>query len=113
MKTVNPPIRKSSPGPYSNLTLLDITAFANALHAPDTTEEDFITALNDWKPVKQKIRRKKRKQPRRGKDETREGVCALLSSRRPRANYEAAGFVYTLLKWPLLVASMGWILILS
>ncbi|RPB04844.1 patatin-domain-containing protein [Choiromyces venosus 120613-1] len=73
----------------------DIAAFEKAVNAPEATDEDFITALNDWKPVKQRIRRKRPKRPRRGKDETREG------------------FVYQLLKWPLLAIVFAWILILS
>ncbi|CAZ85076.1 unnamed protein product [Tuber melanosporum] len=74
----------------------DIAAFERAINAPDATDEDFITALNDWKPIKQRIRRKRPKmRPRRGKDETREG------------------FVYQLLKWPLLTIVFAWILILS
>ncbi|CUS12224.1 unnamed protein product [Tuber aestivum] len=74
----------------------DIAAFEKAVNAPDATDEDFITALNDWKPIHQRIRRKRpKKQPRRGKDETREG------------------FVYQLLKWPLLAIVFAWILILS
>ncbi|KAF8422428.1 patatin-like phospholipase domain-containing protein [Tirmania nivea] len=72
----------------------DIAAFQNAINAPDIAEEEFITALNDWRPVKQKVKRKKRK-PRRGKDETREGN------------------VYLILKWPLLVGIGAWVLILS
>ena len=51
----------------------DIAAFEKALSAPDANEDEFITALNDWRPVNQKIRRKKAARPRRGKDETREG----------------------------------------
>ena len=55
-----------------------------------------ITALNDWRPIRQRVRsRKPPKRPRRGKDETREGV------------------VYTLLKWPLLVCAFGWLGLLS
>lgn len=55
-----------------------------------------ITALNDWRPIRQRVRsRKPPKRPRRGKDETREG------------------FVYTLLKWPLLVFAFGWLGLLS
>ncbi|RPB21678.1 patatin-domain-containing protein [Terfezia boudieri ATCC MYA-4762] len=72
----------------------DIAAFEKAINAPDTVEEEFITALNDWRPVKQKVKRKKRK-PRRGKDETREGI------------------VYLILKWPLLVGIGVWVLTLS
>lgn len=96
----------------------DILAFASALSAPEVSpsEEDllnprkqnieFITALNDWKPVhrsvkesqeysngRKKIRR--RKKPRRGKDETREG------------------WTYPFVKWPLLILAMGWLLFLS
>lgn len=83
--------------------------FERALAAPETSPstEDltaappasrtFITALNDWRPVHQRVaRRKKSKAPsQRGKDETREG------------------FVYVLLKWPLLVVVLGWLLFLS
>jgi len=88
----------------------DLEAFAKALSAPEhvlpddqtsTTQSSlFITALNDWRPIHQKVRKggkqkKKKKIPTRGKDETREG------------------FVYTLLKWPLLVIVMGWIILLG
>jgi len=88
----------------------DLEAFAKALSAPEHVIPDdqtstpqsslFITALNDWRPIHQKVRKggmqkKKKKIPTRGKDETREG------------------FVYTLLKWPLLVIVMGWIVLLG
>ena len=96
----------------------DITAFARALTVPDTASTDdithphhqqqssqFITALNDWRPIHQKVRRenhRKRKRKSvagggggRGKDETREG------------------YVYTLLKWPLLMIVCGWIVFLG
>lgn len=83
--------------------------FAKALAAPETSPstEDltapspaprtFFTALNDWSPIHQRVRRRKKSTapPRRGKDETREG------------------FVYILLKWPLLVVVLGWLLLLS
>ncbi|KAF8246490.1 FabD/lysophospholipase-like protein [Wilcoxina mikolae CBS 423.85] len=72
----------------------DIAAFSRAINAPDASEEDhFITALNDWRPVNTRIRKKRAR--RRGKDETREG------------------FVYTLTKWPLLVLVFTWIAVLS
>ncbi|KAF1984196.1 patatin-domain-containing protein [Aulographum hederae CBS 113979] len=89
----------------------DFAAFAEALTAPEPSPstEDltapptpkprglFITALNDWRPVRQRARRRKKRRapPRRGKDETREG------------------FVYTLLKWPLLVMVFGWLVFLG
>jgi predicted acylesterase/phospholipase RssA len=88
---------------------LGIAEFAKALAAPENSpsQEDllsphyvprealFITALNDWRPVRQKVRRRKRRKPQRGKDETREG------------------FVYGLLKWPLLFFVFGWIIFLG
>ncbi|EON63212.1 hypothetical protein W97_02439 [Coniosporium apollinis CBS 100218] len=88
-------------------------AFVNALSAPENTspsQEDlgtpngqpqsvFITALNDWRPIHQRVRSrrpgKKQRPPRRGVDETREG------------------FVYTLLKWPLLFTVFGWLIFLG
>ncbi|KAI8937755.1 hypothetical protein NX059_005455 [Plenodomus lindquistii] len=85
--------------------------FDKALSAPDLTSpsaEDlsappqpesrtYFTALSDWRPIHQRVRRKKngKAAPRRGPDETREG------------------FVYVLLKWPLLVVVLGWLLFLS
>ena len=76
----------------------DIDEFAKALNAPDQTSP--VIALNDWRPVHQRIKRKglksrKSKKPRRTKDETREG------------------FVYSILKWPLLFVVSGWIILLA
>lgn len=89
----------------------DILSFASALSAPDISpsEEDllnprrqnveFITALNDWKPIHQSVKgkqkSKKRKRPRRGVDETREG------------------WTYGIVKYPLLCFVMGWIVVES
>ncbi|KAL9080832.1 MAG: hypothetical protein Q9159_007508 [Coniocarpon cinnabarinum] len=94
----------------------DIAAFVKALQAPDdllkspelaSSVQDhhstrFITALNDWRPVRQRVRkeqqrtkRKRRKKPVRGVDETREG------------------FGYALLKWPLLAFVLTWIVCLA
>lgn len=99
----------------------DILAFASALSAPETStspsEEDllnpkrqnaeFITALNDWRPVHQRVRgestssagdytgrpkkSKKQKKSQRGRDETREG------------------WTYSLVKYPLLIFVFGWL----
>jgi predicted acylesterase/phospholipase RssA len=95
----------------------DILAFASALSAPEVSpsEEDllnpkrpveFITALNDWKPVHRSVKEsqeygygkkksKRRKKTQRGKDETREG------------------WTYSIVKWPLLILAMGWLLFLT
>jgi len=72
----------------------DLEEFAKALTAP-TTEP--VTALNDWGPVRQRIKKPSRvgrKPPQRTKDETREG------------------FVYTILYYPLLLLVVGWIVLL-
>ncbi|KAF1973015.1 patatin-domain-containing protein [Bimuria novae-zelandiae CBS 107.79] len=87
----------------------DFAEFEKALQAPETSpstedltasppeEPKFITALNDWRPVHQRVKRRKRskKPPRRGKDETREGVF------------------YEVLKYPLLLLVFGWLAFLS
>jgi hypothetical protein len=88
----------------------DFDEFARALAAPEhrsPSSEDltaqqpeprtYFSALNDWRPIHQRVRRRKKSKapPRRGKDETREG------------------FVYILLKWPLLIVVLGWLLFLS
>lgn len=75
----------------------DIDAFAKALDAPESSA---VVALNDWKPVHQRVLRRRkttsrRKKPRRSRDETREG------------------FVYAILKWPLLLMVLTWILSLA
>lgn len=94
----------------------DIEEFIKALATPETSpispsEEDllnpqnppreFITALNDWRPINQKVKgrskrgqtkkKKQKRPPRRGKDETREG------------------WTYNFLKWPLLLVVLGWL----
>src|SRR5437763_16891735 len=74
----------------------DLDAFAQALTAPETAPAA-VTALNDWRPVYQKVRRKsesRRKTAKRSTDETREG------------------FVYTVLKYPLWFLVFGWIICL-
>ncbi|CCX06556.1 hypothetical protein FPQ18DRAFT_47242 [Pyronema domesticum] len=77
----------------------DMEAFARAVSAPDAADHDdqFISAHNDWKPVKERIVPKNGKsiRRRRGKDETREGIF------------------YTLTKWPLLAFVSTWIFFLS
>ncbi|PVH95887.1 patatin-domain-containing protein [Periconia macrospinosa] len=87
----------------------DFIEFAKALQAPENSPsaEDltlpqpephkFITALNDWRPVHQRVRRKRKhkKPPRRGVDETREG------------------FFYGVLKWPFLIGVFAWLAVLS
>ncbi|KAH9826855.1 patatin-like phospholipase domain-containing protein [Teratosphaeria destructans] len=106
----------------------DILAFAHALSAPEqptptpkspseedlvhpkkTADTQFITALNDWKPVRQRVRgkqraqgrehasvkQKKRRKVRRGRDETREG------------------WTYSIVKYPLLLIVLGWIFVLG
>ena len=77
----------------------DIEAFEKALSAPESSP---IVALNDWRPIRQRVKRRgtshkarRKKAAVRTKDETREG------------------FVYVLLKWPLLILILGWILGLS
>ena len=90
----------------------DIEAFAAALTAPENispSEEDllnpkqpteFITALNDWRPVHQKVKgwgkgktkvKKRKRASSRGTDETREG------------------WTYGVLKYPLLILVFGWL----
>ncbi|MCJ1409229.1 hypothetical protein MMC19_003307 [Ptychographa xylographoides] len=74
----------------------DLDEFAKALHAPESSP---VTALNDWRPIHQRVRRRggrsKKGKPKRSKDETREGV------------------VYSILKWPMLLGVFGWILALG
>ncbi|KAK4574386.1 hypothetical protein LTR86_002148 [Recurvomyces mirabilis] len=100
----------------------DILAFASALSAPEPSpseedllnpmrrqETEFITALNDWRPIHQKVRgqqkpngathastkaKRKRKQ-KRGRDETREG------------------WTYSIVKYPFLLVVLGWIICLG
>ncbi|CAF9903830.1 MAG: hypothetical protein GOMPHAMPRED_000568 [Gomphillus americanus] len=77
---------------YQFVEQQDLEAFAQALHDP---ESNLVTALNDWKPIQQRVQKRgskgKRRKSRRGKDETREG------------------FVYSILKWPLLIGALAWI----
>ena len=67
----------------------DLVEFQKALHAPEAAP---LVALNDWRPIRQRVRRKNKKQPKkRSRDETREG------------------YLYTILKYPFLVIVFAWI----
>ena len=70
----------------------DIAAFEKALSTPQASP---IVALNDWKPIRQRLRRRKkskrRNQSERTRDESREG------------------FLYEVLRWPFLLITFGWI----
>lgn len=74
----------------------DLNAFVKALNAPESSP---LIALNDWRPINQRVRRKggkgRKKKSKYSKDETREG------------------FVYTILKWPLLLVVLAWIISLA
>ncbi|KAJ5403603.1 hypothetical protein N7509_003474 [Penicillium cosmopolitanum] len=72
----------------------DLRRFEQALNAPEASP---LVALNDWRPINQRVRktRGRRKNPKRSKDETREGV------------------LYTVLKWPFLFTVFAWIAVLS
>ncbi|KKK11944.1 hypothetical protein ARAM_004647 [Aspergillus rambellii] len=73
----------------------DLRQFENALNDQDV---DSLIALNDWRPIYQRVARKgrnRKKRPLRTKDETREGV------------------LYTVLKWPFLFIVLGWITFLG
>lgn len=74
----------------------DLHQFEKALSDQDA---DPLIALNDWRPIYQRVRKgrksKKAAAPRRTKDETREGV------------------LYTVLKWPFLLIVLGWITFLG
>ncbi|KAL3463348.1 acyl transferase/acyl hydrolase/lysophospholipase [Aspergillus heterothallicus] len=80
----------------------DLRQFEKALTDQDA---DPLVALNDWRPVYQRVVRRggggkggrasKKRPPRRTKDETREGV------------------LYTVLKWPFLFIVLGWITFLG
>ncbi|KAI5301343.1 hypothetical protein KEM56_001811 [Ascosphaera pollenicola] len=70
---------------------VDLDRFQAALAAHDSLP---LVALNDWMPIHQRVRRPDglKSAPQRSKDETREG------------------YLYTILKWPLLFFVAGWIL---
>ncbi|KAJ5278756.1 hypothetical protein N7478_004128 [Penicillium angulare] len=72
----------------------ELDRFERALNAPEASP---LVAINDWRPINQRVRktRGRRKNPKRSKDETREGV------------------LYTVLKWPFLFTVFAWIAFLS
>ncbi|KAF2717129.1 patatin-domain-containing protein [Polychaeton citri CBS 116435] len=82
-----------------------VRAFAEALSVPGPSPSEdgpspvFITALNDWRPINQNVRVsksiKRKKQPDRGKDETRQGIT------------------YHLFKYPFLFLVTSWLILLS
>lgn len=78
------------------LTTEELRQFEKALNTPAA---ESLVALNDWRPIRQRVRRpfrrRQRTKPQRTTDETREGV------------------LYTVLKYPFLVIVFGWIFVLG
>ncbi|QKX53376.1 uncharacterized protein TRUGW13939_00454 [Talaromyces rugulosus] len=78
------------------LTTEELHQFEKALNTPDA---ESLVALNDWRPIRQRVRRpfrrRQKTRPQRTTDETREGV------------------LYTVLKYPFLVIVFGWLFVLS
>ncbi|KAL8944364.1 MAG: hypothetical protein Q9211_000631 [Gyalolechia sp. 1 TL-2023] len=71
---------------------VDVEDFAKALNAPESAP---LGAVNGWRPIHQRVRKgRTRGRRKRTKDESREG------------------FVYNVLKWPILFVVLGWILVL-
>ncbi|KAF7134016.1 hypothetical protein CNMCM5793_005596 [Aspergillus hiratsukae] len=70
----------------------ELRQFEKALNAPEAAP---LVAINDWRPINQRVRKSRRTKPRRSKDETREGV------------------LYTVLKWPFLFTVFAWITVLG
>ncbi|KAF3936869.1 hypothetical protein ABW19_dt0205677 [Dactylella cylindrospora] len=75
---------------YSNKK--HIEQFTRVLNAPPSAPDVFISAESDWKPIRQRVGKRRRRA--RG-DETREG------------------YSYALFSWPLLFLVFGWILFLG
>ena len=99
IKKVNGAAQNSNYDPYSLpdfetdfITQADLDDFEKALAAPTNAP---IVALNDWAPLRQKVKKTRARRKKRSKDETREG------------------FVYSLLKYPFLIVVFGWILFLT
>jgi predicted acylesterase/phospholipase RssA len=78
------------------LTTEELHQFEKALNTPAA---ESLVALNDWRPIRQRVRRpfrrRQKTRPQRTTDETREGV------------------LYTVLKYPFLVIVFGWLFVLS
>jgi Domain of unknown function (DUF3336) len=79
-------------------TSLDSLSKTRSNPASLSQQSLFITAQHDWAPVNKRVKptrrkgeKRKRRPPRRSKDETREG------------------YLYTLLKWPLLAIVSAWV----
>jgi hypothetical protein len=79
-------------------TSLDMLGKSRQSLTSPSQQSLFITAQNDWAPVNKRIKparrkgeKRRRKPPRRSKDETREG------------------YLYTLLKWPFLSTVIAWV----
>lgn len=70
----------------------DLEKFRQALNTPEALP---LVAINDWMPIHQRVRKSRNQKKRRSKDETREGSF------------------YNILKWPLLLTALGWIIVLA
>ncbi|PHH60697.1 hypothetical protein CDD81_1349 [Ophiocordyceps australis] len=71
----------------------------------------FITAQNDWAPVNSKVYRGRKGRRKGGRRRGRSTVEGLLGTRTKDETRE--GYLYQLLKWPLLLFVSGWLVCLS
>ncbi|KAH8700587.1 patatin-like phospholipase domain-containing protein [Talaromyces proteolyticus] len=78
------------------ITTEELRQFEAALNAPAA---ESLIAINDWRPIRQRVRRpfrrRQKTKPQRTTDETREGV------------------LYAVLKYPFLIIVFGWIFVLG
>jgi hypothetical protein len=88
----------SPAAPAGHRASFDSLAKTRSNPASSSQQSLFITAQHDWapvnkrvKPVRRKGEKRRRRKPQRSRDETREG------------------YLYTLLKWPLLLIVSTWV----
>ncbi|CAM1505245.1 Fc.00g108820.m01.CDS01 [Cosmosporella sp. VM-42] len=89
-----------------------VTAAAGAasgdLPAPSTTSQGtFITAQNDWAPVNSRVYGRKRGSKKKRRRHGKGAVEGLLGTRTKDETRE--GYLYQLLKWPLLFFVVAWL----
>lgn len=93
----------------------DLHQFEKALNAPEASP---VVAINDWRPINQRVRKVKSRGGVGGRFKSRRKATATATQKKTtllrRSKDETReGVLYNVLKWPLLLGVFGWLIALS
>ncbi|KAI0200496.1 lipase [Astrocystis sublimbata] len=85
---------------YTRSVSVDAAASSESIHPNGSQSRMFITAQNDWAPVNEKVKNRRRSRKKRKK----------ISIGRRTVDETREGYFYGILKWPFLLSVVLWII---